>query len=807
MSSRKDKDKVSSSGKTQYRSSHKIQFSAPVTDFAFHDAVRARDGLLSTKKPILFLPSSPEEAVTLQRLWPSVRNTLDSAFEQSAFSHLDDVDFPLSMPSDYNSQLATNYYPAELVQLYKPFATGPLCRVDASFLYRGLRIIQDAVADIMATNKSRQKTQGRILELLQKPLIQNALKHYRRFWHRSRSCPLFAVRFMCMFSDYSDRYLDSYEYSKYVYDEKKNAGLGVSASLRSAVKNAFKPGGLTVASLAIPIPFDYHSNEGHLIVQVASTGTSQQAIRDPYTNQILLPEPGYEVTISRTPPPQASSSRLGIASPVFSDEGVVSAVGSPIGSPVGSSFHEADADLGETDASSDEPEAADVFKGSRVRTRAGTDLANTRNRTTRTSPAKIGPPVGKGKGKARSSSKPAVVIKVKRERPDEGTAEPTSAPAPKKQKTGKAEGKARAVDTPPAAEEDELEHEEVAPPELSVAEVTGPLADNDTDVEHLVSYLANPNYKPKLAFSVLYKRASHSTPKRRNDMQILREPKWSVSPELEAIGSFLTTGNVSFSLSNLARFAHLTSRGLAPSSHPVDPDVAPTTDCVSCLIRGLNCRSGAQLGGPCFGCEQSHRTCSSALHMELQSDLLDIIPEAVRTFPGGYSDAVEQFQEALDNHFRVMENTESLLHNSLAILARQVNKLKRAGLDANVVLSAWAEEHPNQELDYDTACWFATFFGWNSSCNLSAYLKDSETIAKFQAFIRAHDVEVPAPPSTDMLYENEIAAKEPSLPPVVREYSHMTAQSGPIEDDKSKDEKKPKDDKKAPSVAPEPPKP
>ncbi|KAJ3817907.1 hypothetical protein F5880DRAFT_1617854 [Lentinula raphanica] len=783
------KGKGPSTSKTQYRTSQRIHFSSPVTEFTFHDAVRARDSLLSTKKPILFLPSSPEEA-------------------EPIFAHFDDITFPLVIPPDYNNDLATNFYPAQLVQTYKPFANGPLCRVNASFLYQGLRIVQDAVADIMSANKSRSKTQSRILEMLKKPQIQNALKHYRRFWHRSRSCPLFAVRFVCLFSDYCDRYLDAHEYAKFVYDEKQNAGLGVSAALRAEIKRSFKPGGLTVASLAIPIPFDFLSCEGQLIVQVASTGTPQQALHDPFTNQLLLPEPQYQARPSQpTPPPQASSSHHGIASPVISDEGIASPVGSFAGSPAGSSPFQGDVDLGETEASSDEPEAGDVFKGSNVRTRAGTNLASTRNRVTRSSPAKVGPPVGKGKGKAPASAKPAVLIKVKRERPDDPTSEPSHAPASKKQRTGKAEGKSRAVTPPPTVEVDELEYEDTILPEPAGTEAAGPLADNDTDVEHLVSYLANPDYKPRLAFSVLYKRASHSTPKRRNDMQILREPKWSVSPELEAIGSFLTTGNVSFSLSNLARFAHLNSRGLAPSSHPVDPDVAPTTDCVSCLIRGLNCRSGAQLGGPCFGCEQSHRTCSSALHMELQSDLLDIIPEAVRTLPGGYSDAVEQFQEALDNHFRVMENTESLLQNSLTILARQANKLKRAGLDANVVLSAWAEEHPNQELDYDTACWFATFFGWNSSCHLSAYLKDSETIAKFQAFIRAHDVEVPAPPSTDMLYENEIAAKEPSLPPVVREYSHMTAQSGPIEDDKSKDEKKSKDDKKAPSVAPEPPKP
>ena len=119
------KGKGPSTSKTQYRTSQRIHFSSPVTEFTFHDAVRARDSLLSTKKPILFLPSSPEEAEVLQRLWPKAHNTLDSAFEQPIFAHFDDITFPLVIPPDYNNDLATNFYPAQLVQTYKPFANGP----------------------------------------------------------------------------------------------------------------------------------------------------------------------------------------------------------------------------------------------------------------------------------------------------------------------------------------------------------------------------------------------------------------------------------------------------------------------------------------------------------------------------------------------------------------------------------------------------------------------------------------------------------------------------------------------------------
>ncbi|KAJ3716825.1 hypothetical protein C8R42DRAFT_724474 [Lentinula raphanica] len=754
------KGKGSSSGKTQGTSSRKIQFSAPLLEVTFHNALRARDSLSNSADAILFLPSTPAESNTLQKLWRKFPNTIESAFKQPEFEPVDDMDFPQRLPSDYQDQVPTNFYPSQLVQMYPPFAKGPLCRVNASFLYRGLRLVQEAISEIQASNKSRAKTQANIIQLLEDPVIQNAL-----------------------------RYLEAAEYTRLVYDEARSTGFGVSLALRTAVKNFLKSTTPTMATLAIPISFDALSREGQLIIKVASTGSPPQFIKNPFTDQNILPEPGYEVHASvSTPPPEAGSSNVGIASPIISNDGVASPVGSPF-------FPAEDEDLGETEASSDELEELDVYQGSRVRTRAGTDLGTLRHSTTRPKPEKIGPPIGKGKAKAAEASKPVVTVSVKRERPDEekssvgsllSVLSPTpltrgfqshTTPALKKQKTGKAAGKARAVTPTLSAETDELEPALISEAAASSMAMDQLLANDDRDITRQVSFLANPDYKPRIAFSTLVS-PGHNL-KRRPDHQVLRMPKWVATPELASVGSFLTVGNASFSISNLARFAYLTTRGIAPSTSPLDPDIAPTTDCVSCLIRGLTCRNGEQIGGPCAGSPfiwNYNRICW--ISSQRQS----------ARFPGtsflGFSESVGQLQEALNAHFRILENAGEIIQNSLLGIARHVNRSKLSGLDANVVLSLWAKEHPGEQLDYNTACWFATFFGWNSSCNLSAYLKDPGTLAKFQEFLRTHDVEVPAPPFNEMLYENEIAAKDPSPPPVVREYSHMTAQSGPVEEEK-----------------------
>ncbi|KAJ3765117.1 hypothetical protein FB446DRAFT_795376, partial [Lentinula raphanica] len=374
----------------------------------------------------------------------------------------------------------------------------------------------------------------------------------------------------------------------------------------------------------IPIPFDALSREGQLNIKVASTGSPPQFIKNPFTDQNILPEPGYEV--------HAGSSNVGIASPIISNDGVASPVGSPF-------FPAEDEDLGETEASSDELEELDMYQGSRVRTWAGTDLGTLRNSTTCPKPEKIGPPIGKGKAKAAEASKPLVTVLVKRERPDEEKSSSHTTPALKKQKTGKAAGKARAVTPTLSAETDELEPALISEAAASSMAMDQLLANDNRGITRQVSFLANPDYKPRIAFSTLVS-PGHNL-KRRPDHQVLRMPKWVATPELASVRSFLTAGNVSFSISNLARFAHLTTRGtvfqsgllavtgnrsvvlvLAVSS-PIEPVRAPFTWSFNQICWISSQRQSARFPGTSFS---------------------------------GFSEAVGQLQEALNTHFRILEN-------------------------------------------------------------------------------------------------------------------------------------------------------
>ncbi|KAJ3738491.1 hypothetical protein EV360DRAFT_76889 [Lentinula raphanica] len=331
------KGKGSSSGKTQGASSRKIQFSALLLEVTFHHALRARDSLSNSADAILFLPSTPAESTTLQKLWRKFHNTLESAFKQPEFELVDDMDFPQCLPSDYQDQVPTNFYPSQL----------------------------DAISEVQASNKSRAKTQANIVQLLEDPVIQNALKHYRQFWHRSRSCPLFALRFVCLFCDYCERYLEAAKYTRLVYDEARSTGFGVS-------------------------------------------GQAGEARR----REII---------------------------------GRVSFI-SPLATPLTPRFQ---------------------------------------SHTT---------------------------------------------PALKKQKTGKAAGKARAVTPTLSAKTDELEPALISEAAASSMAMDQLLANNNRGITRQVSFLANPDYKPRIAFSTLVS-PGHNL-KRCPDHQVLRMPKWVATPEL-----------------------------------------------------------------------------------------------------------------------------------------------------------------------------------------------------------------------------------------------------------------------------------
>ncbi|KAJ3831033.1 hypothetical protein F5878DRAFT_648004, partial [Lentinula raphanica] len=79
-----------------------------------------------------------------------------------------------------------------------------------------------------------------------------------------------------------------------------------------------------------------------------------------------------------------------------------------------------------------------------------------------------------------------------------------------------------------------------------------------------------------------------------------------------------------------------------------------------------------------------------------------------------------------------------------------LQEIRTNGFDFNVVLSKWADENPNHPLDYDLLTWLATFFGWDSACNLSSYLVDPADSARLEEFLQS----------------NEFPAEDSAAPPI-----------------------------------------
>ncbi|KAJ3727170.1 hypothetical protein C8R42DRAFT_717992 [Lentinula raphanica] len=683
----------SSSSRKQYAVRELRSKASTMEDFKFNTQLRARDSL-TAKKQVLFLPASKHECELLRQAWPAHTNSFDSAFALKLYADPEPVTLPSVPSADQKSKIPDTFYPELLVQFVKEFEKGALCCEEGFLLYQALNIVQDALADVM--DEPKAKTKDALLSMLKNPQVTNALGYYRLFWHKTRACPLFALRFVCLFCDFCAKVLSKSEYTAKVYNEEARRGFGVDAMLRTKVR-ALKGPTHNVASLAIPLPLDPSTFEGQLLITVAQAGPAAQVLRHPVTNAILLPDPSGVADLPPASPllnawEDEDFSMEGPASPVDEDEGLASPI-----------LDVGDDDDGETEVSEDIA-AEDVFKAPKGKGKAKASIDTPIRRSPRVNipkatSSKVGPPVTsrpvpKPIKQVTASAAPIADMEMREPVPKKPKTSTVSVNAPKESSPPQVADKAKPK-TPKGSKPAVEPHEVAVEPEA-------PLEHNDVNTSaHHTLFLTNPNFTVKTAFADLV--AQDQGTKRRPEMQILRSSPWTIDDELKGLGAFLTAHGVSFSLDNLGRFGHLISRHWFM------------------MILTLPLRIPTLL-------LPSTAFPANALHLELQADLLQELPKSVQSLPGSYALALDRFQTGLDRYFRAQE------------LAQEMSNLAAYNL-AQL-------EHPDDKLSYDDVTLLATFFNWNSSCNLSAYLETPEEIERFQQFLKDHKLDLPSVPST-----------------------------------------------------------
>ncbi|KAJ3727040.1 hypothetical protein C8R42DRAFT_639433 [Lentinula raphanica] len=424
----------SSSSRKQY-AVRELRSKAPaLDDLKFNTQLRARDSLTS-KKPVLFLPASKRECDLLRRAWPSHNNAFDSAFALKLYSDPEPTTFPNSPAPGYKSQIPETFYPELLVQFVEDFSRGAVCREEGSTLYRALNVVQDALADVMDGPKA--KTKDALLSMLKEPMVTSALGYYRIFWHKTRCCPLFALRFICLFCDFCEKVLTKAEYASKVYNEDTRRGLGVDKTLRNQTR-AIKGPSHNVVSLAIPLPLDPSTYEGQLLITIAQAGVASNVLHHPVTGAVLLPDPSGILDL-----PPASPLLNALEDDDFENEGPASPVDENDG-PASPALDLGGEDDGETEAS-DDTDIKDVFKAPKGKGKAKASnefpvRSSPRVRPSKTSTAKLGPPVTsrpipKPTKRERDTSSPVADVEMQE-------------PLPKKAKTSSASAKTT-KDTPP----------------------------------------------------------------------------------------------------------------------------------------------------------------------------------------------------------------------------------------------------------------------------------------------------------------------------------------------------------------------
>ncbi|KAJ3738280.1 hypothetical protein EV360DRAFT_90617 [Lentinula raphanica] len=494
---------------------------------------------------------------------------------------------------------------------------------------------------------------------------------------------------MALFCDYCENLLSTTEYREYLYDEEEHTGGGMSKWSRRQIKSSFPDVSVTLTSLAIPLPLDPSTKEGQLIITVCHRGLPGSQLIHPFSKVSLLPDPsGFIRALPRSLTPADDSD---------SDHSAGRTRPSPKKSDTPDPHAAEDSEPIELEIPKIRKSIARAVKARGCGGTSKTEL---------------------------STTQPFVQIPAKRERqlsPTNDTIVPEGPPA-KKKKSQKVLGKSRAVSpstslvpTTQPADSQRLCIQE-GPPDY--------FDDDDTRDPGLALMLPNPDFTITTGFASVLLQSSNE------------------------LGAFLSTPEVTFSLPALSRYNYLTSRHLRTLNSrtlPAHTSMYSTSNCLTCLSRGLVCKGGSKSNGSCNNCEATHRTCPSCLGLEDHQDRLRAIHQAVQGFPVGYAHAIDAFEKSLDRYIHLQTPFESLFADAQQDLSEKMRNLRAQGFDANVVLSHWAEENPNIPVDFETISWFSTLFGWHTPCNVSKFLSSSSDIEKPEAFLRQLDPEPPTP--------------------------------------------------------------
>ncbi|KAJ3730321.1 hypothetical protein C8R42DRAFT_715025 [Lentinula raphanica] len=698
-------------------------------------------------KTALFLPASAEECSVLVNNFRRFPNSASPAFSLPKYSSPEKLEFRKVLDSLVASVAPSTFYPPRYIRTCHLFSEGRPSTGEGLHLYQALVILQRAFTKIINGHHAKAENSRRLLQFLKQANFADCLRYYQEYWHYTIDCPLFAPLLITLVCDFCEEHLSPADYKKHVYDGKSRTGYGLSTKTRQRVKACLDEN-FSLKTLAIPIPFDPNTREGQILVTIASRGTDSDQIRQPSTNIALRPDPTKRVVAPKPVRPPPSKSVPKTTKPprrltTSEDEDTGSEGSSLHGRSARSSPQKFPVDSSPIEVDEEEDDGDEVFPPV-----SHSPVPAPRRSIARAAKAK--PQV------------PEVLLKApvpaKRQRAASvvGKDQPSTEPPVKKRRTQAAVSKTDT--TTPASQPDRP----LSPAPVRIQEGEPDyFDDDDSRTSGHQHFLTNPNFTPKAPFSQLIRKTVAQNP-RAPKLPFLRAPKWQISDEMKNFGAFINSADTSFSLQGLSRYNYLASRHLqsATSTTLPSPDALYSpNNCLTCLTRGVVCDGGSKLVGACSHCDRTHRSCSNSLGLEDHKDRFLAIHNTIQGYP------TDRFRATLDEMGHITTSFETIFNDVRRRLSHHLQEIRANGFDFNVVLSQWVNDNPNHPLDYDLLTWLATFFGWDSACNLSSFLVDPNDTARLEEFLRnnASAIEVAADPSTSS-HPTAVPTVSPSSP-------------------------------------------
>ncbi|KAE9397042.1 hypothetical protein BT96DRAFT_996123 [Gymnopus androsaceus JB14] len=215
---------------------------------------------------------------------------------------------------------------------------------------------------------------------------------------------------------------------------------------------------------------------------------------------------------------------------------------------------------------------------------------------------------------------------------------------------------------------------------------------------------------------------------------LFRLPDWEITPNLENLGPFVKASGVHYNIEDLQHFTH----SLPNYTNKV------YGACLACVAigKGNKCtpclNNKGCFGGKCGPCQNGACTCSHNSELSDYHCLLNATYAATNCGPLGCQTLLDTLgcsREHLDAAYDSLCCAVKLAEQARQHVIDDFVSFRNANMDPNLffqyLVQGCGEKDEPLELNFNSASFYATVFGWDSSLNFNSVIEDWSKVSEW----------------------------------------------------------------------------